>query len=215
MSRTRLIAPLIHNPSTDSQEIAMKRLIALALIPCLALGTTVSADEFGFPSLIVLDSAPSEQCCQPAPIQVQCEIPVIVAPRLRTVRRTVPRTTYQTVTKTIMVPTTVLETRQTQSVEYRDEVRERAVTVYDQVPETRQITTEQTVMVPETRQRIEQFAVQVPVVRTVPQSVTVQTLQTETRTGTRRFTRCVQGCELRTVSTGARTHLPVRSKVRP
>lgn len=43
---------------------------------------------------------------------------------------------------------------------------------------------------------------QVPVVRTVPQSVTVQTLQTETRTGTRRITRCVQGTERRSVSTG-------------
>lgn len=180
----------------------MKRLIALALIPSLTLGTTAYSDEFGFPSLIVLDSAPSEQCCQPAPVPVQCEVPIVVAPRLRTVRRTVPRTTYQTVTKTIMVPTTVLETRQTQSVEYRDEIRERSVTVYDQVPETRQITTEQTVLVPETRQRIEQFSVQVPVVRTVPQSVTVQTLQTETRTGTRRITRCVQGTELQTVSTG-------------
>ena len=184
----------------------MKRLIALALIPSLALGTTAYSDEFGFPRLIVLDSGSVEYCPQPVycppPVPVQCEVPVVVAPRLRTVRRTVPRTTYQTVMKTIMVPTTVLETRQTQSVEYRDEVRERAVTVYDQVPETRVITTEHTVLVPETRQRIEQFEVQVPFVRNVPESITVQTLQTETRTGTRLITRCVQGTELRTVSTG-------------
>lgn len=179
----------------------MKRLIALALVPCLALGSTAYSDEFGFPGLIVLDSTPSEQCCQPAPVQVQCETPV-VAPRLRTVRRTVPRTTYQTVTKTIMVPTTVLETRQTQSVEYREEVRERVSTVYDQVPETKQVTTETTVLVPETRYRNETFTVQVPTVRSVPQTVTVQNLQTETRTGTRRITRCVQGTELRTVTTG-------------
>lgn len=179
----------------------MKRLIALALIPCLSLGTTAYSDEFGFPSLMVLDSASSEQCCQPAPVQVQCETPVVV-PRLRTVRRTVPRTTYQTVTKTIMVPTTVLETRQTQSVEYRDEVRERVSTVYDEVPQTKQVTTETTVLVPETRYRNETYTVQVPIVRSVPQTVTVQNLQTETRTGTRRITRCVQGTELRTVTTG-------------
>lgn len=40
----------------DSQEIALKRLIALALIPSLALGTTVYPDEYGFPSLIVLET---------------------------------------------------------------------------------------------------------------------------------------------------------------
>lgn len=180
----------------------MKRLFAFVMIPSLALATTAHSDDFGFPGVFVLDSTPPDQCCQPAAVQVQCEAPVVAAPRLRTVRRTVPRTTYQTVSKTIMVPTTVLETRQSQSVEYRDEIRQRVVTVYDQVPETRQITTEHTVLVPETRHRTEQFTVQVPVVRCVPQSVTVQTLQTETRIGTRLITRCVQGTELRTVSTG-------------
>lgn len=180
----------------------MKRLIVLALIPCLALATTGQSDELGFPHLIVPDCAPVEYCPQPMPVQVPCEAPVVVVPRLRTVRRAVPRTTYQTVTKTIMVPTTVLETRQTQSVEYRDEVRERSVTVYDQIPETRQVTTQETVLVPETRHRTETYAVQVPVVRTVPQSVTVQSLQTERRVGTRRITRCVPGTEIRTVTAG-------------
>ena len=180
----------------------MKRLIALALVPSLAFCTTVPADEFGFPSFIVRDSAPVEYCPQPFPAQVHCEAPVVLAPRLRTVRRTVPRTTYQTVTKTIMVPTAALETRQTQSVEYRDEVHQRTVTVYGQVPETRQITTERTVLVPETRHRTELFTVQVPTVRTVSQNVTVQNIQTETRTGTRRIARCVPGTELQTVVTG-------------
>lgn len=182
----------------------MKRLIALALIPCfgLALATTGQSDELKFVPLFTPDCAPVEYCPQPVPVHVQCEMPVVVAPRLRTVRRTVPRTTYQTVTKTIMVPTTVLETRQTQSVEYRDEVRERSVTVYEQVPETKQVTTQATVMVPETRQRLETYTVQVPVVRTVPQSVTVQSLQTERRVGTRRITRCVPGTEIRTVTVG-------------
>lgn len=179
----------------------MKRLIALTLVAGLAFGTRLSAEDTLLPGLIFLDTAPAEHCPQPAAVQVQCETPV-VAPRLRTVQRCVPRTTYQTVTKTIMVPTTVLETRQTQSVEYRDEARERTITVYDQVPETRQVTTEQTVLVPETRQRTEQFNVQVPVVRSVPQTVTTHVLQTETRTGTRRITRDVQGTELRTVTVG-------------
>ncbi len=180
----------------------MKRLIALALIPSLALGTTAYSDEYGFPSFFVQDSAPVENCHRAVPVQVQCEVPVVAVPRLQTVRRTVPRTTYQTVTKTIMVPTTVLETRQTQSVEYHDQVRERAVTVYDQVPETRRVTSEQTVLVPETRHRTEEYDVQVPVVRTVRQNVTVQNVQMETRVGTRRIARYVPGTELQTVVTG-------------
>lgn len=180
----------------------MKRLIALALIPSLAFGTTVDADELGFRSFIVLDSTHVENCPQVVPAQVQCEVPVVAVPQLRTVRRVVPRTTYQTVTKTIMVPTTTLETRQSQTVEYRDEVRERTVTVFDQVPETKRITTEQTVLVPETRHRTEEYTVQVPVVRTVRQNVTVQNVQMETRVGTRRIARYVPGTELQTVVTG-------------
>lgn len=177
----------------------MKRLFALALIPGMMLGSGLQAEEIRFPSFIDFGSVPAENCPQPVP--VQCEVPV-VAPRLRTVRRTVPRTTYQTVTKTIMVPTTSVETRQTQSVEYRDEVRERAVTVYDQVPERKQITTESTVLVPQVRNRVENFTVQVPVVRSVQQNVTVNTLQTETRIGTRRIERCVPATEVRSVVVG-------------
>lgn len=180
----------------------MKRLIVLALIPSLVLALTVQADEIGFPSLFVLDSAPAEYCPQPVPVQVQCEAPVVVAPRIRTVRRTVPRTTYQTVTKTIMVPTTVLETRQTQAVEYRDESRERSLTVYEQVPETKQVTTQETVLVPETRHRTETYTVRIPTVRNVPQNVTVQSFETEKRIGTRRITRVVPGTEIRTVTIG-------------
>ena len=180
----------------------MKRLIALALIPCLALTPNVQSDDYGFPNHFVLDSASSENCPQPVPVQVQCEAPMVVAPRLRTVRRMVPRTTYQTVTKTIMVPATTMETRQAQSVEYRDEARTRSVTVYDQVPATRQVTTEQTVLVPATRNRTETFTVQVPVVSSVPQAITVQALHTERRTGTRQITRDVPATELRIVTVG-------------
>ena len=180
----------------------MKRLFVLALVPGMILGSGLRADELIFQSFFGGDSTSAECCRQPIPLQVPCETPVCVAPTLRTVQRCVPRTTYQTVTKTIMVPCTSLETRESQSVEYRDEVRQRVSTVYDQVPETRQVTTQKTVMVPETRQRVETFTVQVPTVRSVPQCVTVQNVVTETRIGTRRITRCVPGTELRTVTTG-------------
>ena len=180
----------------------MKRFFVLALVPGMIFGSGLRAEELTFPTYFGSDSTAVECCRQSVPLQVQCEIPVCVIPTLRTVRRCVPRTTYQTVTKTIMVPCTTLETRQSQSVEYRDEPRQRFSTVYDQVPETRQITTERTVMVPETRQRTETFTVQVPTVRSVPQCVTVQNIETETRIGTRRITRCVPGTELRTISTG-------------
>ena len=107
----------------------MKRLFVLVVLPGMMLSSEVRAEEVILPSIIDFGSTTIENC--PQPVQVQCETPVIVVPRLRTVRRSVPRTTYQTVTKTIMVPIQTLETRQTQSVEYREEVRERAVTVYE------------------------------------------------------------------------------------
>lgn len=133
------------------------------------------------------------------PGSIQCELPVVVCPQPQTMRRLVPRTTYQTVTKTIMVPTTVMETRETQVVEYREEVRERTVTVYDQVPVTRTVTTEHTVLVPTTRHRTETYRVRVPVETLVPESYTVHRVCTETRTGQRIIERCVPGTELRTV----------------
>jgi hypothetical protein len=113
----------------------MKRFFTLALIPGLVFSSAAQADNGEFP-LPVIDFVAAENCPVVVPAYVQCEQPVMVCPPPQTIRRVVPRTTYQTVTKTIMVPTTVLETRQTQSVEYRDEVRERSVTVYDQVPES-------------------------------------------------------------------------------
>ena len=180
----------------------MKRLFALVLMPGMICGLETQAQEITYPSLFVFDSAVADNCPQPAQVQMQCVTPVVAAPRLRTVRRAVPRTTYQTVTKTIMVPATSMETRQTQSVEQRDEVRERAVTVYDQVAQTRQITTESTVLVPQIRNRVENYAVQVPVVRSVQQNVVAHSLQTETRTGTRRIERLIPATEVQTVVTG-------------
>ena len=168
----------------------MKRLSILALIPSLVFGPSVQADNDEFPQTIVQDSYIIEHSPTTIPMQVQ------------TVRRFVPRTTYQAVTKTIMVPTTVLETRQSQSIEYRDEVRERTVTVYEQVPEVRQVVTEHTVLAPETRHRTETFTVQVPYERSVPETYTVNKVHTETRTSTRQISRCVPSTELRTVITG-------------
>lgn len=179
----------------------MKRFFTLVLIPGLVMGPQIQAGNADSGGFLFFNSAADEQCqvveeCPVADPVVNCE----VAPR--TVRRVVPRTTYKAVTRTIMVPETYAETRQVQSVEYRDEVRERAHTVYDQVPETKHITTQHTVMVPETRERLESFTVQVPFEREVAQAYTVNRLQTETRTGTRDICRCIPKTETRTVITG-------------
>lgn len=175
----------------------MKQLFVLALIPGLVVGPQVRAGNDEVAQILLHDqnvSVIDENC--PAAPAVECETP------LQTTRRIVPRTTYKTVVKTIMVPQTVMETRDIQSVEYRDEARERSVTVYEQVPETRQITTQHTVMVPETRQRTESYSIQVPFEREVPQTYSVEKIHTETRTGTRQICRCVPKTEMRTTVTG-------------
>ncbi len=97
-----------------------------------------------------------------------------------------------------MVPTTVMETRQVESIEYRNEVRERSATVYEQVPETRQVTTEHNVLVPAIRQRTETYSVQVPYERLVRQTYAVDNIQTETRTRKQLVSRDVPSTELRT-----------------
>lgn len=178
----------------------MKRFFTLAMIPALVFGPSVQADNEYPQSIVILNSLATDNCPM-AP--VQCEIPVIPCPAPQTVRRIVPRTTYQTVTKTSMVPATVMETRQVQSVEYRNEVRERSVTVYEQVPETRQVTTEHTVMVPATRQRTETFSVRVPYEQLVRQTYAVDNIQTETHTRKQLVTRDVPSTELRTTITDA------------
>ena len=175
----------------------MKQLFALALISGLVMGPQVGGGNENFGQVLIFDRAVPmfDDNCPIDPI-VECETPP------QTVRRIIPRTTYKTVTKTIMVPQTVMETRDVQSVEYRDEVRYRSYTVYDQVPETKQVTTQHTVMVPETRHRTEAYSVQVPFEREVPQTYTVEKVHTESRTGTRLVCKCVPKTELRTVITG-------------
>ncbi len=178
----------------------MKRFFTLAMIPGLVFGSAVQADHEIPQSIVILDSFATDNC---PTVPVQCELPVVPCPAPQTVRRIVPRTTYQTVTKTSMVPTTVLETRQVQSVEYRNEVRERSVTVYEQVPETHQVTTEHTVLVPETRHRTETFHVQVPYEQLVRQTYAVDNVQTETRTRKQLVSRDVPSTELRTTISDA------------
>ena len=58
------------------------------------------------------------------------------------------------VERTVMVPQWVTERRTINVTRSRPEERERIVTVYRCVPETRQVTREFTVMVPETRTRV-------------------------------------------------------------
>ena len=177
----------------------MKRFFTLAMIPGLVFGPSVQADNEDPQNFIILNPFATDNC---PTVPVQCETPVIPCPTLRTVRRFVPRTTYQTVIKTSMVPTTVMEARQTQSVEYRDEVRERTVTVYEQVPETRQVTTEHTVLVPESRHRTETFSVHVPYERSVAETYAVDNVQTETRIRKQTVCRSVPTTEMRTTITG-------------
>src|SRR5262245_46175554 len=97
-----------------------------------------------------------------------------------------PCQSYEMVEKTIMVPTLVSETRRIQVTEYRCEQRQPTYTVCRQVPETKSVTENYTVMVPENRVREEKVVVCRPVQRQVEQQYTVQVPHTETRKGTRR-----------------------------
>jgi hypothetical protein len=109
--------------------------IALLLAPLLvlALGSPAAASWFhGSRSSGCCSSGCScgAGCCQMAPVG-GC--------------------TYQTVQKTIMVPTMVTEMRSVNCTEYRTEQRQRTCTVYKIVPETKMVQYQYTVLVPETR----------------------------------------------------------------
>ena len=106
---------------------------------------------------------------------------------------------YALVEKTIMVPTMVTETRRVSVTEYRTERRQRNVTVMRQIPETKTMTREYTVMVPETRTRTENYTVMKPVTREVTREYTVNVPVKETRQGTRRVCRTIPVNETRTV----------------
>ena len=92
------------------------------------------------------------------------------------------QTTYQSVERTIMVPTMVSETRSVNVTECRAEQRETSCTVYRNVPETRQVSYQYTVMVPQTRTRTINYTVCKPVMETHDQQYTVMIPETQTRT---------------------------------
>jgi hypothetical protein len=104
------------------------------------------------------------------------------------------------VERTVMTPTTVFERRVVQVTKYRPEIREQVATVYEQVPQTRAIQEEYTVMVPEQRTRTVTDVVQREVRRTIEQPYTVMVPQQEMRTASRTVCRMVQVPETQMVT---------------
>ena len=106
---------------------------------------------------------------------------------------------YECVEKTVMVPHTEFEERTITCVEYRPEQREKTVTVYRQVPVTKQVTKTCTIMVPEKRVRQEEFTVCKPVWETATRNYTVMVPHQVERSGTRRVCKYETVTETRTV----------------
>jgi len=106
----------------------------------------------------------------------------------------------QTVEKTIYVPQLVPETRIVNQIICEPEIRERVVTVCRQVPETREVTENFTVMVPHQRTRTENCVVCKPVWSEVQQTCNILIPQTEPRKGVRSVCRPVQVQETRAVT---------------
>ncbi|MEO8495690.1 MAG: hypothetical protein ABI614_11510 [Planctomycetota bacterium] len=107
---------------------------------------------------------------------------------------------YQTVERTIYVPQMVPETRVVNQTVCEPEVRDRVVTVYRQVPETRQVVQNFTVMVPHQETRTQNYVVSRPVWSEVEQTYNVSIPQTEPRSGVRSVCRPVQVQQTRTVT---------------
>ena len=103
------------------------------------------------------------------------------------------------VEKTVCVPTWVMETRTVDVIECTTEQRQKTCTVYRQVPETKTIETQCTVMVPETRTKTCNYTVCTPVWRDVEKQYTVMVPHKETRQGTRKVCKMEQVTETRTV----------------
>ncbi len=106
---------------------------------------------------------------------------------------------YETVEKTIMVPTTVTEMRTVNVVECRPEVQQRTITTYKHVPETKAVTRHYTVMVPEQRSRVETYTVCKPVWKEVTQEYIVPVPHQVKKQGVRTVCRPVEVQETRTV----------------
>jgi hypothetical protein len=105
----------------------------------------------------------------------------------------------QYVQKTILCPTTVMESRVVTVTECRPEVRQRKVMVCQQVPETKTVQRTCQIMVPETRKRTEKYMVCKPVMREETRQYTVMVPHTETRQGTRQVCKMVAVKEKRVV----------------
>ena len=107
--------------------------------------------------------------------------------------------TYKDVERTIMVPTTVCETRKVTVCEYKTEQRERTIKVCKMVRETKQVTRECTIMVPETRTRTVKYCVSKPVWKEETRECTVMVPHTEKRQGTRTVCKLVPTKVMKTV----------------
>ena len=106
---------------------------------------------------------------------------------------------YETVTKTIMVPTTVMEQRTIQCVRHVPQQRERTVTLKTLVPETKQVEYTCTVMVPKEETRTQTYTVAKPVWRTVEQQCTVMVPTRVQKTGYRVVCKKIPYTVMRTV----------------
>jgi len=105
----------------------------------------------------------------------------------------------QCVQRTVNVPTWVTETRTVQCTEYRPEIREKTVTCYELVRETKDVECEYTVMVPEQRTKVQEYTVCKPVWREEEREYTVMVPQEETRQGTRKVCQVVPVTKTRTI----------------
>lgn len=106
---------------------------------------------------------------------------------------------YQTVEKTVMVPTTVTEKRKVMVTECKEETRDKVVVCYQNVPETKEVERTVCVMVPEQRTKQVKTVVCKPVWTEQERTCTVMVPTKETREGTRKVCRMEQSKETRTV----------------
>ena len=105
-------------------------------------------------------------------------------------------------TCSILMPQLVTEYQTRCVVRYRAEVRRRMVTVYRDVPSTRAVQEEYTVLVPETRVRTVAETINHPVYGDIQLRTTTMTPEVEARQGSQTVTQMVPVQEERVVQTG-------------
>jgi hypothetical protein len=98
-----------------------------------------------------------------------------------------------------LTPQTVIEKQIRTVTRYRNENRERRVTVYRQVPETKTVNEEYTVMVPQSRSRTVDVTVKQPVAQNIELRTTTMTPFTDTRQTTQTVCRMIPVQQERTV----------------